>query len=81
MKHDDVYIAGQVERALTQDQRTNELGVHVEVNGDIVVLRGEVAGVQRRRMVAEVAAEAVPGLAIRNEVSITEVLPPDEAPA
>jgi osmotically-inducible protein OsmY len=81
MKHDDVYIAGQVERALTQDQRTNELGVHVEVNGDIVVLRGEVAGVQRRRMVAEVAAEAVPGLAIRNEVSITEVQPPDEAPA
>jgi osmotically-inducible protein OsmY len=81
MKHDDVYIAGQVERALTQDQRTNELGVHVEVNGDIVVLRGEVAGVQRRRMVAEVAAEAVPGLAIRNEVSVTEVLPPDEAPA
>jgi osmotically-inducible protein OsmY len=81
MKHDDVYIAGQVQRALTQDQRTNELGVHVEVNGDIVVLRGEVAGVQRRRMVAEVAAETVPGLAIRNEVSVTEVLPPDEAPA
>jgi hypothetical protein len=44
-----------------------------------VVLRGEVAGEQRQWLVAQVAAEAAPGLAIRNEVSVTEVLPPDEA--
>ena len=79
MSHDDVYIAGKVERALAEDQRTHELGVHAEVSGDAVVLRGEVAGGQRRRLVAEVAAEAAPGLTIRNEVSVTEVLPPDEA--
>jgi osmotically-inducible protein OsmY len=78
MTNDDVYIAGQVERALAQDERTHELGVQVEVDGGVVVLRGEVAGEQRQRLVAQVATEAAPGLAIRNEVSVTEVLPPDE---
>jgi osmotically-inducible protein OsmY len=80
MTHDDVYIAEQVERALALDERTHELGVHVEVDGGaVVVLRGEVAGTQRQRLVAQVAAEAAPGLAVRNEVSVTEVLPPDQA--
>jgi osmotically-inducible protein OsmY len=79
MTNDDVYIAEQVERALAQDERTHELGVHVEVDGDAVVLRGEVAGAQRQQLVAQVAAEAAPGLAVRNEVSVTEVLPPDQA--
>jgi osmotically-inducible protein OsmY len=79
MARDGVYIAEQVERALAQDERTHELGVHVEVDGDAVVLRGEVAGAQRQRLVAQVAAEAAPGLAVRNEVSVTEVLPPDQA--
>jgi osmotically-inducible protein OsmY len=78
MTNDDVYIAGQVERALAQDERTHELGVQVEVDGGVVVLRGEVAGDQRQRLVAQVAAEAAPGLPVRNEVSVTEVLPPDE---
>jgi osmotically-inducible protein OsmY len=81
MTNDDVYIAGQVERALAQDERTHELGVQVEVDGGAVVLRGEVAGEQRQWLVAQVAAEAAPGLAIRNEVSVTEVLPPDQAEA
>jgi osmotically-inducible protein OsmY len=81
MKEDDVYTAEQVERALTQDDRTNELGVNVEVNGSTVVLRGEVAGTQRRQLIGDVAAEVAPGLTIRNEVQVTEVLPPDETPA
>jgi hypothetical protein len=79
MSHDGVYIAGQVERALAQDERTHELGVRAEVDGEAVVLRGEVAGIERQRLVGQVAAEAAPGLAVRNEVSITEVLPPDQA--
>jgi hypothetical protein len=78
---DDLHISGQyvvglIERALAQDPRTNELGVHAEVNGDVAVLRGEVAGFRRQRLVADVAAAAAPGLTIRNEVTVTEVLPP-----
>lgn len=76
---EDTYIAGQIERALHADPRTHELGVRVEVDHDDVVLRGEVASEERRRLIAQVAEEQVPGLAIRNAVSVTEMLPP-EAP-
>lgn len=73
------YVAGQVEQALAVDARTHELGVHADVEGDALVLRGEVASEERRRLLAQVAAERSPGLRVRNEVSVTEVLPP-EAP-
>jgi hypothetical protein len=69
------YMAGEIERVLHGDPRTHELGIRVEVNGDIVVLRGQVASEERRRLVARVAEEQAPGLTIRNEVSVTEVLP------
>lgn len=73
---EDTYVAGQVERALHGDPRTHELGIRVEVDGEDVVLRGEVASEERRHNVAQVAGEQAPGLAIRNEVSVTEVLSP-----
>ena len=76
---EDIYVAGQIERALREDPRTHELGVRVEVNGDDVVLRGQVASAERQRLIARVVEEQAPGLTIRNEVSVTEVLPP-EAP-
>jgi hypothetical protein len=80
---DGDYLAGRIERALAEDSRTNELGVCVEVKEGIVYLRGEVAGERRRQLVAEVAREAAPELAARNELSVIEVLPPvpDEAAA
>lgn len=74
---EDTYVAGQIERALHGDPRTRELGIRVVVNGADVVLRGQVANEERRRLVAQVAAERAPGLTIRNEVSMTEVLPPE----
>jgi hypothetical protein len=70
------YQAGRIERALAEDRRTNELGVRVEVERGAVYLRGEVAGERRRRLIGEVAREVAPELAVRNEVSVTEVLPP-----
>jgi hypothetical protein len=70
------YLAGRVERALAEDPRAHELGVVVEVKEGIVYLRGEVAGERRRQLVDEVAREAAPGLIFRNEVSVSEVLPP-----
>ncbi|MBV9380300.1 MAG: BON domain-containing protein [Streptosporangiaceae bacterium] len=71
------YIAAQVERALARDPRTHELGVRAEVADGVVILRGQVAGEERRQLIGEVARDAVPGLAARNEVSVTEVLPPE----
>lgn len=73
-------LAGRLEHALTTDPRTHELGVRVEVAGGIASLRGEVAGEQRRALVAAVAAEVLseeaPGIALRNEVTLTEVRTP-----
>jgi hypothetical protein len=77
MMKEDTYIAGQLERALHADPRTHELGVRVEVNGDDVVLRGQVASAERQRLIARVVEEQAPGLTIRNEVSVTEMLPPE----
>lgn len=94
---EDTYIAGRIERRLAEDERTHELGVHAVVHGDTIVLSGEVAGEDRRRLVAEVAGEVAsevateeagtagaPGparLAIRNEVSVTDIRPPRAAGA
>jgi BON domain len=75
---DDIYVAGQIERALAEDQRTHELGIRATVDGDAVVLRGEVACEDRRQLITEVAAETAPGLTIRNEVSVIAMLPPKE---
>ncbi|MBV9208318.1 MAG: BON domain-containing protein [Actinobacteria bacterium] len=70
--------AGRIERALATDPRTHELGVRVEMDEGVVYLRGEVAADARRQLIAEVAREAAPDLAVRSEVSVTEVRPPAE---
>ncbi|HWG15887.1 MAG TPA: BON domain-containing protein [Streptosporangiaceae bacterium] len=72
------YLAGQIERALASDPRTNELGVRADVRDQVVILRGEVAGEQRRRLIAEVARDAAPGLEVRNEVSVSELRSPEQ---
>jgi BON domain len=80
MMRQETYVAGQLERALHADPRTHELGIRVEVSDDDVVLHGQVASDDRRRLVAQVAMEQAPPLTVRNEVSVTELLPP-ETPA
>jgi len=77
MMRQETYVAGQLERALHTDPRTHELGIRVEVNDDDVVLRGQVASDDRRRLVAQVAEEQAPPLTVRNEVSVMELLPPE----
>lgn len=73
---EDTYLAGQIERALRGDPRTRELGIRVEVDGDDVVLRGQVPSEEGRRIAARIAARQAPGLPVRNEVGTTGVLPP-----
>ena len=43
------YVAARVQRALAEDERTNELGIRVDVRGEQLFLRGQVAGDERRR--------------------------------
>lgn len=72
------YLAGRIEQALAADPRTSELGIRAEVQADAIVLRGEVAGERRRRLIAEVAGDAAPGHQIRNQVSVSELGPPGQ---
>jgi osmotically-inducible protein OsmY len=76
MMQEGTYVAGQVERALHADPRTHQLAIRVEVNDDDVVLHGQVASEERRRLVTQVAEGQAPGLTVRNAVSVTTPPPP-----
>ncbi|MGS2640961.1 BON domain-containing protein [Streptosporangium sp. LJ11] len=70
------YVAARVQRALAEDERTTELGIRVDIRGDQLYLRGQVASTDRSKLIAEVAGEAAPGLAIHNEMDIVDVRDP-----
>lgn len=72
------YDVAALRRALAEDPRTAELGVHVRIRGDQLFLSGDVACEQRRAAVAEVAAEHADGLVLHNEVHIIRAEPPTE---
>jgi hypothetical protein len=72
------YDVAALRRALAEDPRTAELGVHVRIRGDHLFLSGDVACEQRRAAVAEVAAEHADGLLLHNEVHIVRAEPPTE---
>lgn len=72
------YVAGRIERALAEDPRTHELGIHADVRGGMVYVRGEVAGERRRQLIGEVVRAVAPGLTIRNEVTVADIRPPGQ---
>ncbi|WP_155340385.1 BON domain-containing protein [Acrocarpospora corrugata] len=72
------YVAARIQRAIAEDERTNELGIKVDIRGDQLFLRGQVCEDDQRDRVAEVAAETAPGLVVHNEVTCVEVGEPGE---
>ncbi|MEV5408988.1 BON domain-containing protein [Thermopolyspora sp. NPDC052614] len=72
------YVAARVQQALAEDERTNELGIKVDVHGDQVFLRGRVGSVERRRHLTEVAKEAAPGAHVHNEVDVVNIRAAEE---
>lgn len=67
------YVAARIQRALAEDDRSNELGIRVDVRGDHVYLRGQVSGDEHLHLIIEVAREAAPGMTVHNEVTLVEV--------
>nr|WP_163553447.1 BON domain-containing protein [Candidatus Frankia alpina] len=67
----DEYLAGELHDRLAEDPRVAELGLEVVVADGRILVEGEVATDGRRRAVADVLAEAVPGRPVRNEVTVT----------
>jgi osmotically-inducible protein OsmY len=73
MNSDYQYLVGKLQHALAIDRRVNMLDVKVTVRGGKIHLTGEVATEERRRAVAEVVAELLPGAEVRNELTVLEV--------
>jgi osmotically-inducible protein OsmY len=78
MNSDYQYLVGKLQHALATDRRVNMLDVKVTVRGGKIHLTGEVTTEERRRAVAEVVAEMLPGAEVRNEMSVMEVNYPSQ---
>ncbi|MFF5260072.1 BON domain-containing protein [Actinomadura viridis] len=68
------YLAAHIQERLAG--RAHELGIRVDVRGEVIYLRGEVVNEERRREVEEAARGAAEGRPIRNEVSVVPVREP-----
>jgi osmotically-inducible protein OsmY len=72
------YVAARVKSALAEDERISELGILVDIRGEQLFLRGQVADARRRALIADVAEEAAPGLTVRNEITVLDLRDPCE---
>jgi hypothetical protein len=70
------YLVARLTRALAEDSRTAELGVHVTVRGDQVRLSGEVACENRKADVEAVVCEHVAAELVHNDVRLADVREP-----
>ena len=66
------YLVGHVEDALARDERVCEQGLHVTVDGDLVVVTGVVSTEERRRRIPEVVGELLPGFEVRNRATVSD---------
>jgi len=74
MKHE--HTNQRVEQAIANDDRTNELGVHIECIDRRVLVRGEVASEQRRDAVLAVVHEQLPEAQIIDQLRLSDATRP-----
>lgn len=72
----DPYDAEHIREHLIADPRINALDVQVRPGGDGLVVTGNVETEDRRRLIGEAVAALAPGVAIRNDVSVTAMTEP-----
>jgi osmotically-inducible protein OsmY len=73
MNADYQYLVGKIQSALACHPRTNKLDVKVMIVGGKIHLMGQTSTEERRRAIAEVVAEAVPDMDVRNELTVIEI--------
>jgi osmotically-inducible protein OsmY len=76
---DPYYLAARIQRRLTEDPDTAELGVRVSVHGGEVYLSGDVASELRRRHVIDAATAEAGGLTVRDDLAVTAADAPTTA--
>lgn len=67
------YLVGKLQEALANDTRVNAQDIRVVVTGGRIYLIGEVSTVERRSAVNEVVGEVLPGIPVRNELTVLEL--------
>jgi hypothetical protein len=72
------YSEAHLVEALATDGRTSALGIEVSIRGREVFLSGEVGTPERKRAVAEVVGEMLPGYTIHNDTSASDFPAPAE---
>ena len=70
MNADYQYLVGKIQSALAAHPRTNKLDVKVMIAGGRIHLTGQTSTEERRRAIAEVVAETVPDMDVRNELTV-----------
>lgn len=76
-----VRALARLRRALAEDQRTAELGIHVTIRGEVVVLGGEVSSEERKRQLETVVREQLPQARIHNDVYVAHPSAPTDTEA
>jgi osmotically-inducible protein OsmY len=76
MNSDYQYLVGELQHALATDQRVNMLDIKVIVRSGKIYLIGQVSTEQRRRGVESVVSELLPGIEVRNELTVLEIKTP-----
>jgi len=74
-------LTEQTRRALADDPRLGQLDVSITLRGQRALLTGHVVTEDRRRLVADVVAEHLPGYDIDNATTTIEHLPEPPATA
>jgi osmotically-inducible protein OsmY len=72
------YQAEHIREALLRDPAVGELDVHVAIDGERVVVTGNVGTQERRDAIDVRLAELLPGRDVRNDVSVSTF--PEERP-
>ncbi|MBB5915380.1 osmotically-inducible protein OsmY [Nocardia transvalensis] len=70
------YVVAHLRRALAEDPRTAELGVHVTIRGAVVVLDGEVTSADCKQQMETVVREQLPQAEIHNDVRVRTPIAP-----
>jgi osmotically-inducible protein OsmY len=67
------YLVGKLQEALASDTRVNAQDIRVVVTGGCIHLIGEGSTPERRSAASEVAAAVLPGIPVRNELTVLDL--------
>jgi hypothetical protein len=68
----DSYQLKDVERRLAEDERTHELGIHLQARGERLFVEGPVSSERARSAVLEIVREECPGCEVVDEMVADE---------